>query len=111
VGPDLGVDEPAAGGGKRPARVARDAAGFAARAAVWRVGQLTHLIHTADANRRAGATPGGGGAVESGWPGSFGLSGEVSDVTNNLRVNKQDHRHDVSRLVTPSVVSSEPQTR
>jgi hypothetical protein len=35
----------------------------------------------------------------------------VSDVTNNLRVNKQDDRHDVSRLVTPSVVGSEPQTR
>ena len=35
----------------------------------------------------------------------------VSDVTNNLRVNKQDDRHDVSRLVTPSVVGAEPQTR
>jgi hypothetical protein len=34
----------------------------------------------------------------------------VSDVTNNLRVNKQDDRHDVSRLVTPSVVP-EPPTR
>lgn len=27
----------------------------------------------------------------------------VSDVTNNLRVNKQEDRHDVSRVVTPSV--------